>query len=517
VGIAGTWAEAVRLRAAASPDGELIRAVGGEPWSAARLLGRAEELATRLTRSAGPGDVIATAAHGPEAVALSTAISLLGAIELPLPEGVDPERVRHLASAAACTTAVVDPARLAAEPHLAHLGTHRAHPVTSLGGEAPGVPRLDDLPAGPLPRPPAADRGAPAAIMLTSGTGGRPRGALLPHGAGLAQADRVVRAMEYDASDVLYNVFPWQHINARHTAFLASVVSGARLVLDDFSARRFWPTVADEEVTAFNFMGALCAILLRSPEGPADRSHRVTRAYGGPAPSWLWAQMQQCFGVELRQAYACTELADVATTGATVRPGAAGEPVPEYDVRIVDEAGAPAGEGGIGRILVRPRERDLTFIEYVGDPDATRAAWADGWFLSGDRGRLVDGWLYHEGRASDAIRRRGLTLDASHIESVAMTHPGVAEAAAVGVGSELTEDEVLLVVVPASGSGLDPALLHRHCTEGLPRHAVPRFISVEPALPHNRSLKTLHTALRSRGLPAGAWYATCSASEGKDE
>ena len=509
---ARSFAEAVELRARRDPDGELIRRVGEPAVSAGALLDHALGLAARLTSVVGPGDTVATAVPaGPDAAALTSALSWLGAVELPVPAGLDPAMARTLARSAGCVTAVTAPDRLDDEPHLAALGTHTVHPVTTIGGRHHDVPVLDDLVARPTP----ARRGeldAPAAVMITSGTGGRPKGALLPNSAGLGQAERVRRAMAYDSHDVLFNVFPWQHVNARHAAFLPAVLSGARVVVGPFSASRFWRTAADEGVTAFNFMGALCAMLLRQPVSPDDRGHQVRQAYGGPAPAWLYEQVLDRFDVELRQAYACTELGDVATTGREVRPGSAGRVVPEYELRVVDEHGSPLADGTTGTVHVRPREPGLTFTEYVGDPDATRAAWSDGWFVTGDRGRLDGGWLHHQGRDADVIRRRGLTIDAEHLEQVALAHADVEQAAAVGVPSELTDDEVLLVVVPRPGSNPDPADVQRHCAARLPRHAVPRFVSIEPSLPRTGSLKIVHRTLRDRGLPPSTWDAETPAT-----
>ncbi|WP_456696177.1 AMP-binding protein [Aeromicrobium sp. P5_D10] len=507
-----SFAEAVELRASRDPDGELIRRVGGPSMSAGSLLDRAIDRAARLSSIVGPGDAVATAVPaGPEAAALTTALSWLGAVELPVPDGLDPVVARALARSAGCVTAVATPDRLGDEPHLAALGDHRVHPVMTLEGRRPGVPMLDDLAARPTPAH-RAELGAPAAVMITSGTGGRPKGALLPNGAGLGQAERVHRAMAYDADDVLFNVFPWQHVNARHAAFLPAVLSGARVVVGPFSASRFWTTAADEDVTAFNFMGALCAMLLRQPLSSHDRAHRVRQAYGGPAPAWLYEQVRDRFGVELRQAYACTELGDVATTGREVRPGAAGRVVPEYDVRVVDELGVPVADGVTGTVHVRPQRPGLTFTEYVGDPAASAAAWRDGWFVTGDRGRLDDGWFSHEGRAADVIRRRGVTIDAEHVEQVALSHPDLEQAAAVGVPSELTDDEMLLVVVARPGTDPDPAAVRQHCAARLPRHSVPRFVSIESSLPRTGSLKIVHRALRDRGLPSTVWDAEASAT-----
>jgi crotonobetaine/carnitine-CoA ligase len=188
-------------------------------------------------------------------------------------------------------------------------------------------------------------------------------------------------------------------------------------------------------------------------------------------------------------------MGDVATTSVgDVRPGAAGRPVPEYQLRVVDD-----------ELLVRPAQPQLAFLEYVGDPEATERAWRDGWFRTGDRVRLDDGWLYFECRSADVVRRRGVNISPDAVEEVIATLPGVAEVAVVGVPSELTEDEVLAVVVPRSR--VDPADVWRHCLGRLPRHALPRFVSIQDSLPRNGNLKVSRATLRSRGLPADAWDA----------
>lgn len=510
---AESWADAVERRAEQDPDGELIRRFGGPRTTAGQLLGRALEIAGSLTAVVGPGDVVATAAApGPEAAALSTAISWIGGVELPVPVGVDPQVVVQVAVQAGCRLVVADPDRVEREQHLLGLGGAEGRAMT-LSGQHPSLPALEEL-ARPTPGRHRPDLTDPACIMLSSGTGGRPRGALLPVGTGLGQAGRVSRAMEYDSTDVLLNVFAWEHVNARHAAFLPAVLSGARLVVDDFSASRFWSTAAEEQITTFNFMGAMCVILLRAPECAADSGHPVTRAYGGPAPSWLWHAFRDRFGVTLRQAYACTELGDVATTGARSLPGAAGQVVPEYDVQVVDGHNRPVPPGTVGRLLARPTARELSFTEYVGDAEATASAWGDGWFRTGDRAKLVDGWLFHEGRESDVIRRRGLTVDAQYVERVVETAEGVAEAAAIGVPSDLTDDDVLLIVVPTPGVTLDVRAVHSFCEANLPRHAVPRYVSVEATLPRTTTLKVLRQTLRERGVPDSAFDSDPRATTG---
>jgi crotonobetaine/carnitine-CoA ligase len=466
-----------------------VRLAGAPGWTAAALWERALAIAGGLSRFVEPGTAVATCLPpGPEAIAVTTAVSALGAVELPLSPDLDEHWVRTLMKATNCTTAV----------------------TSELGRTMVGDVLLNDLVAdGRRVSPHKPAPGDPAAVMTTSGTTGRVKGALLPVAAGPGQAARVQRALRYDESDVLYSFFSWQHINARHAAFLPAVLSGARLVISPrFSASGFLDTVRAEGITAFNFMGAVCALLLRQPPSDRDRDHLVRRAYGGPAPEHLFHAMRDRFGITLLQAYACTELGDVATTSASdVRPGAAGRPVPEYDLRIVNNLGVDVPEGDVGELLVRSESPDLTFSRYVGDPAATDRAWRGGWFHTGDQVRLDDGWLYFEGRSADVVRRRGINISPDAVEEAIASMPGVAEVAVVGVPSEFTEDEVLAVVVPQAGRTLDPVAVRRHCTGRLPRHALPRFVSVEESLPRNANLKVSRVELRSRGVPPGAWDA----------
>ena len=494
------FAMAVARRAEADPDGEVVRLAGRAGWSAAVLWQRAMGIAGGLADLVEAGDTVATRLPpGPEAIAVTTALSALGAVEMPLGDDVDERWARTLAGATRCVTAVATGEALRHAPFLAQLGRHPKVPVVTVDGRHPGAVPLEELIASG--RPVARRRrgpGAPALVMTTSGTTGRPKGAVLPVAAGPAQAARVRRAMRYDRADVLYNFFPWHHINARHAAFLPAVQAGARLVVDPrFSASRFVDVVRAERVTAFNFMGAVCAMLLRQPPSTQDHDHGLRRAYGGPAPAGMVAAMVERFGITLLQAYACTELGDVATTEVgDVRPGAAGRPVPEYRLRVVD-----------GELWVRPERPHLTFTGYVGDPEATARAWRDGWFRTGDRVRLDDGWLYVDGRSADVVRRRGVNISPDAVEEVIADLPGVAEVAVVGVPSELTEDEVLAVVVPRPGVVIDPGELRRRCAGRLPRHALPRYVSVQESLPRNSSLKVSRAVLRARGLPDGTWDA----------
>ncbi|GAA4809520.1 ATP-dependent acyl-CoA ligase [Actinomycetospora chlora] len=487
---------ALARRAAADPDAPLVRFPDGTRAGVGEVETGARAAAAHLAGLVPRGAAVATClAPDPAAVTTIFALGLLGAVEVPVAADLPAPAVRALLATADVRLALVDagvgPERLAV---LREVG-----PVMLVG--APGtstLPRVVDERPRPLARAAPAP-GDPLAVMSTSGTTGRAKAAVLPHFAALRQARTVAGAMGYGPGDVLFNVFPWHHINVRHAGLLPALLSGATLVAHPrFSASGFWATCRAEGVTAFNFMGAMLAILERRPPGPEDEVHDVRLAYGAPAPPDLAQRFRDRFGVLALEAYACTELADVAiSTPRDRRPGTAGRVVPEYEVAILDDDGRPVAAGEVGRIAARPRVAHVAFLGYAGEGPAP-----GGWFTTGDRGRLdADGYLTFAGRRGDVVRRRGENVAAWDVEQVLRTLPGVVDVAVVGVDSELTEQEVLAVVA----GPVAPAAVADHCRGRLPRHAVPRYVRVVGELPRTASGKVRKPALAADGVTADTW------------
>lgn len=498
-----TYAQALWQRAERTPRGELLRTAGCEPWTASRVRGCAASWAIGLQPVATGAVVVTCVDSSPEAVALTCAISALGATELPLGADASVEWAYRLVELTRARV-IVTSAERADSPLVQQLARLPGRRLELVDGESALDPDLVDADRlTPIDLPSTAA----ATMVATSGTTGRQKAALLPVGAPIRQARQVAATMQYGDDDVLLSLFHWHHINARHAIVLPAVLSGARVVFaPHFSASGFWDLVRREGVTGFSFMGAVGMMLLRQPPSPTDRDHSLTKAYGGPAPAELVSAFADRFAVTLRQAYACTELGDVSTTSmGQLRSGAAGRPLDDRELRIVDEQLHDVPDGTTGEILVRPRNTDTVFLEYVGDSEQTTAAWESGWFRTRDRGHLVDGWLHVTGRTSDVIRRRGINLDPQQIEDALLTHPAVAEAAAVAVPSELTEDELLAIVVPSTATRLTPETLWQHCEQVLPRSSRPRYLSVEDSLPHSANHKLDRAQLRRRGVPANAW------------
>jgi crotonobetaine/carnitine-CoA ligase len=143
---------------------------------------------------------------------------------------------------------------------------------------------------------------------------------------------------------------------------------------------------------------------------------------------------------------------------------------------------------------------------YNNDPAATARAWANGWFHTGDAFRRDDdGYFYFVDRVKDAIRRRGENISSFDVEVDVCAHPAVREAAAIGVPSVHSEDEVMIVVAPTPGHAIDPAELTTFLIPRMPYFMVPRYIRVLDELPKTPSAKVLKAELRREGVTADTW------------
>jgi crotonobetaine/carnitine-CoA ligase len=189
-----------------------------------------------------------------------------------------------------------------------------------------------------------------------------------------------------------------------------------------------------------------------------------------------------------------------------VKVGSCGRPSPYYEVEIHDKLDRPVPPGAEGEICVRPKEPHVMVEEYYRMPEATLEAFRNLWFHSGDRGYMdEDGWFYFVDRMKDAIRRRGENISSWEVEKVIDSHPAVQESAVVGVPSELTEEEVLAVVVRKDAAALSPEQLLDHCQERMPHFAVPRYVRFVDELPKTPSQRIEKYLVREQGVTPDTW------------
>ena len=502
-------------RAATQPDRPAVRFEAvtltyGE-WDA-----QANRVANAL-HAAGldPGSRVAVMlTNRPEFLAAWAGIAKAGMVEVPVNTAYKGYLLAYLLEHAQCSALIVEAQwldRLAAiEDEVPSLRT-----VVVLDDASPRVGALrtvaweDVLAGAPASAPEVTvDPTDVSSILYTSGTTGPSKGVVLTHAANFYMARNVVELMDYGKDDVVFNAFPLFHVNARYSGVLPVMYADGESVLHSrFSAGGFWDTCRAEGVTAFNYMGALLMMLFKQPKRADDADNPVRRAYGAPAPVTICQDFERRFGVQLVEVYGSTEAGTVTmNTVESFRVGSCGRPVPYYEVEIHDENDRRLQPGEVGEIVVRPREPHALFEHYYGMPAESLHAFRNLWFHTGDRGRTdEDGYFYFVDRMKDAIRRRGENISSWEVEKVVTTHDTVAEAAAVGVPSELTEEEVLVVVVAKPGHEIDPVSLLDLCQERLPHYAVPRYVRIIEELPKTPSQRIEKYKLREEGLHPGTW------------
>jgi crotonobetaine/carnitine-CoA ligase len=500
----------LELRAGAPGAGRFLRAPGGERSSAALRDAAARGAGALAEAGVGPGDrVAALAGNRLELVELWLACAWLGAVLVPVNTALRGDGLAHVLRSA-------DPSLLVVEAGLTEALRALEQPPPALGsawlldGEAElpwaGVPG-DAPPAGDPVEPARVGPEDATLILFTSGTTGPAKGVVCSHAQLAWWGVNTADALAVDADDVLATSLPLFHVNALNTV-VQGLVTGARVVVRPrFSASRFWAWHAEDGATVTYILGAIASILASRLPAEEDRGHRVRVALAPATPAALWPVFTERFGVRLVEGHGMTETnLAVGPRDGLQRPGWMGRAMPGFAARVVGSSGAEAPPGEPGELLVRADEPLAFASGYWRQPEASEAAWRDGWFHTGDRAVAdEDGWLRFVDRLKDSIRRRGENVSAWEVEQVLERHPAVALAAVVPVPSELGEDEVMAFVVPVAGESLQPLDLVGFCEGRLARFAIPRFVEVVPELPLTENGKVRKEPLRARGVGSGTW------------
>jgi crotonobetaine/carnitine-CoA ligase len=284
-------------------------------------------------------------------------------------------------------------------------------------------------------------------------------------------------------------------------------VGGTAAVGKRFSVSRFWDDIRFFEVTVFNFMGATLSMLWKQPATDQDRNHKVRLAWGVPIPDWQH-QFEERFGFPIYQVYGLTDAGVMVydPQDGSQKYGYAGKLVPEWDLKIVNENLEQVANGTPGEILLKGNEPGLMMNGYYGMPEATEQAFVDGWYRTGDLGQLDDeGYLAFLGRLTDSIRRRGENISAFEVEEMVSAHPAVLEVAAIGVPSELTEEDVKVVVAFKPGQSATHAQIHSFCLETGVKFMVPRYIEFADSLPKTPTEKVEKYKLKETWQNEKTW------------
>jgi long-chain acyl-CoA synthetase len=334
-----------------------------------------------------------------------------------------------------------------------------------------------------------------AVVLYTSGTTGQPKGAELTHANLHRNVEIIVsELMHVVADDVIFGGLPLFHVFGQTCGLNASVAAGATLTL----LPRFEPTaaltvLARDRVTVFEGVPTMFGALVNHPHRDQfDVSALRVCASGGAAmPVEVMSEFELAFGCVVLEGYGLSETSPAVTfnlVGAR-KPGSIGTPVSGVEVRIVDDRGEEVATGELGEIVIRGHN---VMKGYWGRPDATAEAIRDGWFHSGDIGRVdEDGFFFIVDRKKDLVIRGGYNVYPREIEEVLYEHTAVAEAAVIGMPHPDLGEEVAAVVALKPGAAVSPDDLRTYVKERVAAYKYPRVVQVVAALPKGATGKIL--------------------------
>ncbi|WP_029009891.1 acyl-CoA synthetase [Azospirillum halopraeferens] len=452
--------------------------------------------------------------QAPETAIAHVAVYKMGAIAVPLFVLFGVEALLYrLADSGACAvvTDASGAAKLAAiRPSLPALKT-----VLCIDGPADGAADLHALLAGQpdafTPEDTRADD--PALIIYTSGTTGQPKGALHAHRVLLGHLPGVEISHDLfpQPGDRIWTPADWAWIGGLLDVLLPAWHHGVAVVCHRFE--KFDPEEAFRLMAELGvrnaFLPPTALKMLRSVENPAARHAFRLRSIASGGET-LGAELldwgRRTFGLTINEFYGQTECNMIVSSCAAImpgKPGVMGRPVPGHRVAVIDDDGTVLPPGRQGAIAVH-RPDPVMFLEYWGNPGATREKFIGDWLVTGDQGVAdADGYIRFVGRSDDVITSAGYRIGPGEIEDCLLGHPAVRMAAVVGVPDPLRTEIIKAYIVLQDGATPGPELerdIRDHVRTRLAAHEYPRAIAFVDSLPMTTTGKVIRRELRERAV-----------------
>ena len=406
-----------------------------------------------------------------------------GGVAVPLALSHPPAELAHVVGDAAAAIVIGD------QPFAAGL-----KPIAEKAG-ARFIATAEALAAPQAERLPFLGATRPALIVYTSGTTGRPKGAVSTHANVGAQIAALVKAWEWSPSDRLLLVLPLHHVHGIINGLGSALAVNATIEIPPaFDAEHVWDRLASGAITVFTAVPTIYHRLIASWDAasPAEQVRRAAGASGlrlmmsGSAalPVQTLERWRAITGHTLLERYGMTEIGMALSNPlhGERRPGYVGAPLPGVDVRLVNEAGSPVTEGP-GELEVRG---PAVFKEYWQRPEETAASFRNGWFRTGDVAVADAGSYRLLGRSSiDIIKTGGYKVSALEIESILREHPVIAECAVVGIADNEWGERVAAAVELRKDALLTLDALQSWAKPLLAPYKVPRALKSVDTLPRN--------------------------------
>jgi long-chain acyl-CoA synthetase len=358
---------------------------------------------------------------------------------------------------------------------------------------------LDELAGRGDPPRPARSRDDLAAILYTSGTTGKPKGAMLTHRNELVNAAMGAELLPLGPGDRVGMLLPLFHANAQVVTCLIPLMIGLEIVMwERFSASTFWDTVAELKPVSLSAVPTILAAVLTAPGAPGpETSLRYVICGAAPLSVQVLEAFQTRFGIRILEGYGLTETTCISSLNPYYgrrRAGSIGLPVRGQQMKIVGDDGAPRAAGEYGEIVI---EGPNVMTGYLKNPEATAETIRGGWLHTGDIGYVdQDGYFFIVDRSKDMIIRGGENIYPREIEEVLYTYPDILECAVIGIPDPIRGEEVLALVTPRPGAQLNLDALAAYTAERIARYKLPRRFELRDQLPKTPTGKISKGPLR---------------------
>lgn len=341
-----------------------------------------------------------------------------------------------------------------------------------------------------------------AVLVYTSGTTGKPKGAMLTHENLLSTVRMAHRCVDVNSDDRFLVMIPLCHIYGLAVVMMGVLAKGGTLVL----LERFDPATAltyiqDRKITGLPAVPAMYQFMLMELEKTDYdlASLRVCLSGAAAMPMELYNRLQKRIPVPILEGYGLTETSSVVSINpikGKVKVGSVGLPIHPIEVQIIDANGTqlPSGSDNVGEVAVKGSN---VMVGYFNKPVETAECLENGWFRTGDLGyKDDDGYLYIVGRSKELIIRGGQNIYPREVEDVIIRMPQVAEVAVIGVPDQYMGERVKAIVVLRAGKELNEEDVKAFCAQHLAEYKVPRLVEFIGALPRNSTGKVLKRLLQ---------------------
>ncbi len=503
-------ADILTKRALLTPNSEaLIELASGVRYTYAELNGRANRAANFLREKCGveKGDRVSILAHNSVAyVDLLFGLAKIGAILAPLNWRLTSRELTYILNDCQPKVLIVGPEFVSVYNEMK--ASIKVESLLSLeGAEVSGeaYERLHEQASAEEPKRIEISGDDAVCILYTSGTTGRPKGAVLPHRQVVWNSINTVMSWGLNENDISPILTPMFHSGGLFVFLVPLFHVGGKLLLGrTFDPDASLKLIVDEKCTVILGVPTLFQVWMNSAQfANADFSHvRFFISGGAPCPPSLIQAWSEKKGVVMRQGYGLTEVGvncfSMTDEDALRKVGSVGKPIFHSEMRLVDENCEDVTVGSTGELIIKGEH---VCVGYWNNEEATKQSLKDGWFHTGDMARMdEEGYFYISGRFKDMIISGGENVYAAEVESIFREHAAVADAALIGQPDEKWGEVGVMIVACKPGQTVSANDLLKFCAGRLAKYKIPKRIEFVDALPYSPYGKVIKAELKKQWI-----------------